>query len=78
MNRVLSPYLRQLHVLPKPNTASPFRHKPTAFSGQFLASWSRFTSTIGDKKSGFIRLAPGEGLLFFDSLQPTPAYQKRR
>ncbi|KAL7273090.1 mitochondrial escape protein 2 [Rhizina undulata] len=32
--------------------------------------WRRTTSTIGENKSGFIDVKPGEGILFFDNIFP--------
>ena len=39
-------------------------------SGRLPTGWKKCTSTIVLNKSAFIELAPGEGLLFFDSLSP--------
>ncbi|CUS11960.1 unnamed protein product [Tuber aestivum] len=77
MNRELCSFLRQppdgrLRLLPKFYSA-PSSWGSVNVSNRPLTDWRwgrRHTSTVGLQKSGFIDLAPGEGLLFFDNVYP--------
>jgi len=73
MNRELCSFLRQLRdghrLLPKFYSIPSSRNNGKV-SNQLLTNWQwgrRYSSTVGLQKSGLIDLAPGEGLLFFDS-----------
>ncbi|RPB00118.1 hypothetical protein L873DRAFT_1805543 [Choiromyces venosus 120613-1] len=59
-------------LLPQSYFSPSFRNNGKV-SNRLFTNWQwgrRYTSTVGLKKSGFIDLAPGEGLLFFDNVYP--------
>ncbi|KAG0135114.1 RNA12 protein-domain-containing protein [Tuber indicum] len=76
MNRGLCSFLRQ--PLPGrrllPNFCfTPWSRANGNVSNRLHTNWKwgrRYSSTIGLQKSGFIDVAPGEGLLFFDNVYP--------
>ncbi|KAG0637377.1 RNA12 protein-domain-containing protein [Tuber brumale] len=76
MNRGLYFFPRQpphgRRLLPK-FCFTPWPRNNGNVSNRLLTNWQwvrRYSSTVDSKKSGFIDLAPGEGLLFFDNVYP--------
>ncbi|PWW80449.1 hypothetical protein C7212DRAFT_276356 [Tuber magnatum] len=77
MNRELCSFLRRppdgRHRLLPRFCFAPSSRNSVDVSNRLLTNWRwgrRYTSTVGLQKSGFIDLAPGEGLLFFDNVYP--------
>ncbi|CAZ82498.1 unnamed protein product [Tuber melanosporum] len=76
MNRGLCSFLRQpppgRRLLPN-FCFTPWSRTNGNVSNRLHTNWKlgrRYSSTIGLQKSGFIDVAPGEGLLFFDNVYP--------